>query len=104
MKIAPLMEALRTGTPFRQVLVNTGQHYDDMMSRAFVRDLALPTPDYDLGVGSGSHAVQTAKVMIEFEKVCEAEQPDLVVVVGDSNSTVAASLVAAKLLDRKSVV
>jgi len=98
MKIAPLMEALRTSSPFRQVLVNTGQHYDDMMSRAFVRDLALPTPDYDLGVGSGSHAVQTAKVMIEFEKVCEAERPDLVVVVGDVNSTVAASLVAAKLL------
>jgi UDP-N-acetylglucosamine 2-epimerase (non-hydrolysing) len=98
MKIAPLMEALRTGSPFRQVLVNTGQHYDDMMSRAFVRDLALPTPDYDLGVGSASHAVQTAKVMIEFEKVCAAERPDLVVVVGDVNSTVAASLVAAKLL------
>jgi len=98
MKIAPLMEALRTASPFRQVLVNTGQHYDDMMSRAFVRDLALPTPDYDLGVGSASHAVQTAKVMIEFEKVCAAERPDLVVVVGDVNSTVAASLVAVKLL------
>jgi len=98
MKIAPLMEALRAGSPFRQVLVNTGQHYDDLMARAFVRDLALPTPDHDLGVGSASHAVQTAKVMIEFEKVCEAERPDLVVVVGDVNSTLAASLVAAKLL------
>jgi UDP-N-acetylglucosamine 2-epimerase (non-hydrolysing) len=69
-----------------------------MMARAFVRDLELPPPDYDLGVGSGSHAVQTAKVMLEFEKVCIAERPDLVVVVGDVNSTVAASLVAAKLL------
>ena len=98
MKIAPLMEALRTGSGFRQVLVNTGQHYDDMMSRAFVRDLALPTPDYDLEVGSASHAVQTARVMIEFERVCNAERPDLVVVVGDVNSTLAASLVAAKLL------
>ncbi len=98
MKIAPLMEALRAGSPFRQVLVNTGQHYDDLMARAFVRDLALPTPDHDLGVGSASHAVQTAKVMIEFERVCEAERPDLVVVVGDVNSTLAASLVAAKLL------
>ena len=98
MKIAPLMEALRAGSPFRQVLVNTGQHYDDLMARAFVRDLALPTPDHDLGVGSASHAVQTAKVMIEFEKVCEAERPDLVIVVGDVNSTLAASLVAAKLL------
>ena len=97
MKIAPLIEALRP-FPVRQVLVNTGQHYDDMMARAFVRELALPTPDYDLGVGSGSHAVQTAKVMIEFEKVCLAEDPDLVVVVGDVNSTMAASLVAAKLL------
>jgi UDP-N-acetylglucosamine 2-epimerase (non-hydrolysing) len=98
MKIAPLIDALRESTPFRQVLVNTGQHYDDLMSRAFVRDLALPTPDYDLGVGSASHAVQTAKVMVEFEKVCETERPDLVVVVGDVNSTLAASLVAAKLL------
>jgi len=98
MKIAPLMEALRAGSPFRQVLVNTGQHYDDAMAAAFVRDLGLPTPDYDLGVGSGSHAVQTAKVMIEFEQVCVRERPDLVVVVGDVNSTVAASLVASKLL------
>jgi UDP-N-acetylglucosamine 2-epimerase (non-hydrolysing) len=98
MKIAPLIEALRGGSPFRQILVNTGQHYDDMMAQAFVRDLGLPTPDYDLGVGSASHAVQTARVMIEFEKVCLTEQPDLVVVVGDVNSTVAASLVAAKLL------
>src|SRR5947207_14668020 len=97
MKIAPLMEALR-GSPVRQVLVNTGQHYDDMMARAFVRDLGLPTPDYDLGIGSASHAVQTARVMTEFEKVCDAERPDLVVVVGDVNSTLAASLVAAKLL------
>jgi UDP-N-acetylglucosamine 2-epimerase (non-hydrolysing) len=97
MKIAPLIEALRP-FPIRQVLVNTGQHYDDLMARAFVRDLALPAPDYDLGVGSGSHAVQTARVMIEFEKVCLAERPDLVVVVGDVNSTMAASLVAAKLL------
>jgi UDP-N-acetylglucosamine 2-epimerase (non-hydrolysing) len=98
MKMAPLMEALRSADGVKQVLVNTGQHYDDSMSRAFVRDLGLPTPDYDLGVGSASHAVQTARVMMEFEKVCLAERPDLVVVVGDVNSTLAASLVAAKLL------
>jgi UDP-N-acetylglucosamine 2-epimerase (non-hydrolysing) len=98
MKIAPLMEALKDAPGIKQVLVNTGQHYDDIMSRAFVRDLGLPTPDYDLGVGSASHAVQTARVMIEFEKVCLAERPDLVVVVGDVNSTMAASLVASKLL------
>jgi UDP-N-acetylglucosamine 2-epimerase (non-hydrolysing) len=98
MKIAPLMQALQAADGFRQVLVNTGQHYDDMMARAFVRDLDLPAPNYDLGVGSASHAVQTARVMIEFETVCLAEKPDLVVVVGDVNSTMAASLVAAKLL------
>jgi UDP-N-acetylglucosamine 2-epimerase (non-hydrolysing) len=98
MKTAPLIDALRPCTSLRQVLVNTGQHYDDIMARAFVRDLGLPAPDYDLGVGSATHAVQTARVMIEFEQVCAAERPDLVVVVGDVNSTMAASLVAAKLL------
>ena len=98
MKIAPLMEALATVPDIRQVLVNTGQHYDEAMSKSFLRELALPVPDRDLGVGSGSHAVQTAKVMIGFEEVCLAEHPDLVVVVGDVNSTMAATLVAAKLL------
>lgn len=98
MKIAPLMEALHGAPGIRQVLVNTGQHYDEAMSKGFLRELGLPTPDRDLGVGSGSHAVQTAKVMIGFEEVCLAEQPDLVVVVGDVNSTLAATLVAAKLL------
>jgi UDP-N-acetylglucosamine 2-epimerase (non-hydrolysing) len=98
MKMAPLMEALRAAHGVRQILVNTGQHYDDNMSRAFIRDLGLPTPDYDLGVGSASQAVQTARVMMEFEKVCLAERPDMVVVVGDVTSTLAASLVAAKLL------
>ena len=98
MKIAPLVRVLDGAPRVRQILVNTGQHYDDAMARAFVRDLDLPAPDYDLGVGSASHAVQTAKVMIEFERVCLAERPDLVVVVGDVNSTMAASLVASKLL------
>jgi UDP-N-acetylglucosamine 2-epimerase (non-hydrolysing) len=98
MKIAPLMDALRSEDGVRQVLVNTGQHYDDTMAGAFVRDLELPVPDHDLGVGSASHAVQTARVMMEFEKVCLEDKPDLVVVVGDVNSTMAASLVAAKLL------
>ena len=98
MKIAPLMDALKTVPDIRQVLVNTGQHYDEAMSKGFLRELALPVPDRDLGVGSGSHAVQTAKVMMGFEDVCLAERPDLVVVVGDVNSTMAATLVAAKLL------
>src|SRR6059036_2008441 len=97
MKIAPLMRALDGDARIRQALVNTGQHYDDAMARAFVRDLDLPVPNYDLDVGSASHAVQTARVMMKFEEVCLAEHPDLVVVVGDVNSTMAASLVAAKL-------
>ena len=98
MKIAPVMEALRGDAALRQVLVNTGQHYDESMAGGFLKELELPTPDRDLGVGSASHAVQTAKVMIAFEEICLAERPDLVVVVGDVNSTMAASLVAAKLV------
>ncbi len=98
MKIAPIVEALRAGPNLRQVLVNTGQHYDEAMSTGFLRELALPAPDYNLGVGSGSHAVQTAKVMVGFEELCLKERPDLVVVVGDVNSTLAATIVAAKLV------
>jgi UDP-N-acetylglucosamine 2-epimerase (non-hydrolysing) len=98
MKIAPVMEALRSVAGLRQVLVNTGQHYDESMAGGFLKELDLPRPDRDLGVGSGTHAVQTAKVMIAFEEICLSERPDLVVVVGDVNSTMAASLVAAKLL------
>lgn len=98
MKIAPLMEAMRVEPRFRQVLVNTGQHYDEKMAGGFFRELDLPVPDRDLGVGSGSHAVQTAKVMIAFEEVCLDIKPDMVVVVGDVNSTMAAAIVAAKLV------
>src|SRR3989442_3732723 len=98
MKIAPVMEALQPVPGIRQILVNTGQHYDESMAGGFLKELDLPRPDRDLGVGSGSHAVQTAKVMTAFEEICLAERPDLVVVVGDVNSTMAASLVAAKLV------
>jgi len=98
MKIAPLMDALRDMPRVRQILVNTGQHYDEAMAKGFIRELSLPMPDRDLEVGSASHAVQTANVMIRFEQVCLEERPDLVVVVGDVNSTMAATLVAAKLL------
>jgi UDP-N-acetylglucosamine 2-epimerase (non-hydrolysing) len=98
MKIAPLMDAMRGEPAFDQVLVNTGQHYDEAMAGGFFRELALPVPDRDLGVGSGSHAVQTGKVMMLFEQVCLELRPDLVVVVGDVNSTMAAALVAAKLV------
>jgi UDP-N-acetylglucosamine 2-epimerase (non-hydrolysing) len=92
------MQALEPFDAIRQLLVNTGQHYDEAMAGGFLEELALPRPDRDLGVGSGSHAVQTAKVMVAFEEICIAERPDLVVVVGDVNSTMAASLVAAKLV------
>src|SRR5499425_3436608 len=98
MKIAPLMDALRDVPGVRQILVNTGQHYDETMAKGFIRELSLPMPDRDLEVGSASHAAQTANVMIRFEQVCLEEKPDLVVVVGDVNSTMAATLVAAKLL------
>ncbi len=98
MKIAPLMEALRLVAGLRQVLVNTGQHYDEAMAKGFIRELQLPAPDRDLEVGSGTHAAQTAAVMIRFEQVCLDERPDLIVVVGDVNSTMAAALVGAKLL------
>lgn len=98
MKIAPIHRAMKaTGGDVEPILVHTGQHYDERMSKFFFEDLQLPEPDIYLGVGSGSHAEQTAKVMIDFEKVCLEQKPDMVLVVGDVNSTVACSLVAAKL-------
>jgi len=97
MKIAPLMRALDREPGVSQVLVNTGQHYDEAMAKVFFRELDLRAPDFDLGVGSGTHAAQTARVMLAFEPVCLELRPDLVVVVGDVNSTLAATLVAAKL-------
>ena len=96
-KIAPLLEAMASVATIRPRLVHTGQHYDHAMSRAFFEDLEIPEPDYFLGVGSGTHAEQTARVMLAFEKVLEEERPDLVLVVGDVNSTLACALVAAKL-------
>jgi len=80
------------------LIVHTGQHYDYAMSQTFFDDLELPEPDHYLEAGSGSHAEQTAKVMVAFEKVCLEEEPDLVIVVGDVNSTLACSIVAKKLL------
>ncbi|MFH0862112.1 MAG: UDP-N-acetylglucosamine 2-epimerase (non-hydrolyzing) [Candidatus Altiarchaeota archaeon] len=97
MKIAPLIEAMRKRRGISQFLVHTGQHYDNVMSRLFFDDLGLPEPDMFLGVGSGSHAEQTGKIMMMFEKILLKENPDLVLVVGDVNSTVACSLAAAKL-------
>ena len=97
MKIAPILEAMKPYTKLQPLLVHTGQHYDYEMSGVFFEDLDIPEPNVHLGVGSGSHAVQTAKIMIEFEKVVLEHQPDLVLVVGDVNSTLACALVAAKL-------
>ena len=89
--------AARSAAPIAQVLVHTGQHYDEAMSKVFFHDLGLPQPDHYLGVGSGTHAEQTARVMLALEPVVASERPDVVVVVGDVNSTMAAAIVAAKL-------
>jgi UDP-N-acetylglucosamine 2-epimerase (non-hydrolysing) len=86
-----------TATSIQHLICHTGQHYDEKMSKVFFDDLELPHPDFYLGVGSGSHAEQTAKVMIEFEKVLLEEKPDIVIVVGDVNSTIACSITAKKL-------
>ncbi|HEY7786746.1 MAG TPA: UDP-N-acetylglucosamine 2-epimerase (non-hydrolyzing) [Pyrinomonadaceae bacterium] len=98
MKVAPLVEEMkRREQQFSPLVLHTGQHYDQAMSDAFFRDLALPEPDVYLGVGSASQAAQTAAVMQRFEPVVVKEQPDWVVVVGDVNSTLACALVCAKL-------
>ncbi len=97
MKIAPLMHILKNHPTIHPVLVHTGQHYDILMSDQFFLDLEIPAPDINLEVGSASHAVQTARIMERFEKVCLKEKPDYVMVVGDVNSTAACTLTAAKL-------
>ena len=98
MKMAPITAAiLRRPGEISQVLVHTGQHYDEAMSAVFLRELELPEPTVSLGVGPGTHAAQTARIMLAFEPVLTAAQPDWVVVVGDVNSTLAAALVACKL-------
>ncbi len=96
MKAAPVLDALGARSGVRQLLVHTGQHYDHAMSDAFFEDLGLPTPDVNLGVGSGTHAEQTARIMLGFEPVLDEHRPEWVIVYGDVNSTVACALVAAK--------
>lgn len=98
MKVAPVITSLQARHVFKQVLVHTGQHYDMNLSKLFFDQLDLPEPDINLEVGSGSHAAQTAQIMIRFEEVISKEKPCLVLVYGDVNSTVAAALVCAKLL------
>src|SRR5258706_5502396 len=97
MKVAPVLAQLRKKAGVQQILVHTGQHYDARMSDVFFQELGMPDPDVHLGVGSGSHAQQTAKVMVEVEPVLAREKPDMVVVAGDVNSTIAVALVAAKI-------
>ena len=98
MKIAPLLRELRSRERFETTLVHTGQHYDAAMSADFFRDLGIPEPDVNLAVGSGSHAAQTAQVLVGVEDLLVEQRPEALLLVGDVNSTVAASLAAAKLL------
>lgn len=102
MKIAPVQKALDKAK-LRTIIVHTGQHYDDRMSASFFRDLDIRPPDHHLGVGSGSHAVQTARVMEAFEPVLLRERPDWVLVPGDVNSTLACALVCSKLKEETGV-
>jgi UDP-N-acetylglucosamine 2-epimerase len=103
MKVAPLIRAIEkhnassNGNSIQPLLVHTGQHYDYNMSKIFFENLGLPEPDIHLGIGSGTQAWQTGEIMIEFEKFLLREKADLVIVVGDTNSTLAASLAVAKL-------
>jgi len=97
MKIAPIMAAYGAHPSIEPLLVHTGQHYDEKMSDLFFRQLGIPEPDINLEIGSGSHAVQTARIMTAFEPVVLEHKPDVVLVVGDVNSTIACGLVAVKL-------
>lgn len=97
MKIAPLMRAYKRHSNIHPLLVHTGQHYDHNMSELFFKQLNIPEPDINLEVGSGSHAVQTAEIMKKFEPIVLEHKPDIVLVVGDVNSTIACGLVATKL-------
>jgi UDP-N-acetylglucosamine 2-epimerase (non-hydrolysing) len=97
MKAAPLYRELKKYKSFEPIIVHTGQHYDHIMSKKIFDDLDLPDPEYFLNARSGSHAQQTAKIMLKFEKVLLNEKPDHVVVFGDGNTTLAAALVAKKM-------
>ncbi len=97
MKIAPIHRLMMASKRIEPILVHTGQHYDQVMSKVFFEDLEIPAPDIDLGVGSGTHAQQTAGIMVHLEQIIQARRPGLVLVVGDVNSTLAAALVTSKL-------
>lgn len=97
MKIAPIARAFDKTTEIQYKILHTGQHYDQNMSDVFFEELGIKNPDYHLGAGGGTHAQQTAKIMVEFEAICQKDRPDLVLVVGDVNSTLACSIVAQKM-------
>lgn len=97
MKIAPLIESMNLSSGIEQTLIHTGQHYDEKMSQVFFEELNIPKPDVYLGIGSGSHAEQTARAMLALEPVLLERQPNIVIVVGDVNSTLAAAITSAKL-------
>ncbi|WP_018506416.1 non-hydrolyzing UDP-N-acetylglucosamine 2-epimerase [Thiobacillus thioparus] len=97
MKIAPIVRALESHGGLRYKIIHTGQHYDREMNEVFFEELGIPAPDVFMGAGGGSHAEQTAKIMLGFEQLCLAERPDAVLVVGDVNSTIACSIVAKKM-------
>lgn len=97
MKVAPLHRAIQKLAGWTSKIVHTGQHFDAKMSDVFFTQLELPTPDFFLGIGGGSHTEVTAKIMVAFEKIVEAEKPDLIIVVGDVTSTLACTLVAIKM-------
>ncbi len=96
MKAAPVFIEFKKYKEIDPLLIHTGQHYDNNLSKVFFDDLKLANPNFYLGVGSGTHSVQSAKVMIEFEKILVGQNPHLVMVVGDVNSTLACALAAAK--------
>ena len=97
MKIAPIVRALQAHGAIGYKIIHTGQHYDREMNDVFFEELGIPAPDVFMGAGGGSHAQQTAKIMLGFEELCQAQRPDCVLVVGDVNSTLACSIVAKKL-------
>ena len=97
MKIAPIVRALKAHGGLAFKIIHTGQHYDREMNEVFFEELGIPQPDVFMGAGGGSHAQQTAKIMIAFEELCQADRPDAVLVVGDVNSTLACSIVAKKM-------